>query len=270
MIIKDSIAEYHAKPSVSKTKLWRLLSDTPAKFKWLEDHPEPPTAAMQFGSALHKYVLEPDGFFDEYAVAPQCDRRTKAGKEEYQAFVESVQNKAVISTDDMVLISEMTGAIRANPRADFLLRGEVEMSYYWQDDMTGLDCQARPDCVKMVDGKALIVDLKTCARADTETMVKQAYALGYDMQAAMFMEAVSRERNVGCDFLFVCVEKEPPYLINILQADDLMIKSGQDRFREAIGIYKSCLDSGNWYGYEGAFGMVNTLGLPKWAAKEIE
>ena len=257
MIIKDSIAEYHAKPSVSKTKLWRLLSDTPAKFKWLEDHPEPPTAAMQFGSALHKYVLEPDGFFDEYAVAPQCDRRTKAGKEEYQAFVESAQNKAVISTDDMVLISEMTTAIRANLRADFLLRGEVETSYYWQDDMTGLDCQARPD-------------LKTCARADTETMVKQAYALGYDMQAAMFMEAVSRERNIGCDFLFVCVEKEPPYLINILQADDLMIKSGQDRFREAIGIYKSCLDSGNWYGYEGAFGMVNTLGLPKWVEKTLE
>jgi exodeoxyribonuclease VIII len=267
---KDSIAEYHARPGVSKTKLWCLLNDTPAKFKWLQEHPEPPTAAMQFGSALHKYVLEPDSFFYEYAVAPQCDRRTKTGKEEYQKFVDSVENRTVISADDMVLISEMTAAIRKNPRADFLLRGEVETSYYWQDEMTGLDCQARPDSVRMLDRRGLIVDLKTCARADTETMVKQAYALGYDMQAAMFKEAVEREYGISCDFLFVCVEKEPPYLVNILQADDLMIKSGQDRFREAIGIYKSCLDSGNWYGYEGAFGMVNTLGLPKWAAKEIE
>ena len=82
MIAKDSIAEYHARPGVSKTKLWCLLNDTPAKFKWLQEHPEPPTAVMQFGSALHKYVLEPDGFADESAIAPQCDRRTKAGKEE--------------------------------------------------------------------------------------------------------------------------------------------------------------------------------------------
>ena len=270
MICHDSIAEYHSKPSVSKTKLWRLLNDTPAKFKYLQEHPEPPTPAMQFGSAFHKYVLEPDGFFDEFAVAPQVDRRTKAGKEEWTAFVDSTRGKEVISTDDMVLIDEMNAAIRANPRADFLLHGEVETSYYWQDEMTGLDCQARPDCVKVVNGRGMIVDLKTCVRADTETMVQQAFRLGYDMQAAMFLEAVSRERNIECDFLFVCIEKEPPYLINILQADELMIKSGQDRFREAIGIYKSCIDSGNWYGYEGAFGMVNSLSLPKWAAKEIE
>ena len=63
-------------------------------------------------------------------------------------------------------------------------------------------------------------------------------------------------------------QKESRHLSEI--ADDLMIKSGQDRFREAIGIYKSCLDSGNWYGYEGAFGMVNTLGLPKWVEKTLE
>lgn len=270
MIIKDTIKQYHSKPGLSKTKLWCLYKETPAKFKWLQEHPSPPTDAMMFGSALHKYVLEPDGFFDEYAVAPQVDRRTKAGKEAMLEFQESAQGKDIVSADDMVLIGEMTAAIRENPRADFLLRGEVETSYYWQDEMTGLDCQARPDCLKIIGDKGIIVDLKTCRRADTDSMVRQAYDLGYDMQAFMFREAVEKERGIKCDFIFACIEKEPPYLINILQADDLMFQSGEDRFREAIGIYKSCSDSGNWYGYEGAFGMVNTLGLPKWAAKELE
>lgn len=270
MICKDNIKDYHAKPGLSKTKLWTLLNETPAKLRWLQDNPAPPTPAMQFGSALHKYVLEPETFFDEYAVAPSVDRRTKAGKEEYAAWLETAKGKEVVAPDDMVTIGEIAAAISAHKRASFLLRGEVETSYYWTDDMTGLDCQARPDCVKIIGDKGYIIDLKTCAKADTDTMIAQAYKLGYDMQAYMFKSAVEAERQIPCDFIFVCVEKEPPYLINILQADDLMLRSGEDRFREAIGVYKSCSESGNWYGYEGAFNIINNLSLPKWAAKEIE
>lgn len=270
MKIKDTIKEYHAQPYMSKTKLWQLLNETPAKFYWAQTHPTPPSPAMQFGSALHKYVLEPDGFFDEFAVAPSVDRRTKAGKEEYAKWLETAQGKDVVAPDDMVLIGEIAGALRDHPRASFLLQGEIETSYYWSDEATNIPCQARPDCVKIIGDRGYIIDLKTCAKADTDTMSAQAYKLGYDMQAFMFKHAVEKELDIPCDFLFVCVEKEAPYLINILQADDMMLQSGEDRFREAVGIYKDCLDTGCWYGYEGKFNVINNLPLPKWVSKEFE
>lgn len=270
MITKESIKDYHAKPYLTKTKLFSLLTNTPMKFKYLEEHPEPPTPAMAFGSALHKFVLEPDTFGEEFAIAPQCDRRTKEGKAIYAEFVENAKGKDIISADDMALIAEIDSAIKNHLRAKFLLSGEVETSYSWVDEATGLDCQARPDSIVKTADRIFIADLKTCTSADTDTMTAQAYKLGYDMQAAMFKEAVEKEFGLPCDFLFVCVEKEPPYLINILQADELMLQSGADRFREALGIYKDCIESGNWYGYEGKFNTVSTLSLPKWVAKDFE
>ena len=81
MITKDTLREYHSKPGISKTKLWRIIEKSPQWFKYCADNPpEFNSPALMFGAALHKAVLEPDGFGDEYIVAPKFDRRTKDGK----------------------------------------------------------------------------------------------------------------------------------------------------------------------------------------------
>ena len=189
---------------------------------------------------LHKAVLEPDGFGDEYIVAPKFDRRTKDGKAAYAAFEMSLAGRTTIPPDDMVVIGEMVAAVRGHKYADFLTKGEVEMSYYWQDELTGIDCQARPDCFKIVDGRGIVVDLKTTTDASTDSFRRDAIKYGYDMQAAMFIDACQKEYGIPCDFIFVAIEKTPPYMINILQADELMLKYGEDRFRTALGICKEC------------------------------
>jgi hypothetical protein len=71
-------------------------------------------------------------------------------------------------------------------------------------------------------------------------------------------------------FVFVPQEKTAPYAVNILQADDLMVQRGRDIFRELIGIYHECKQTGNWYGYLGAYNVINNLSLPAWLAKEME
>lgn len=271
MITKDSLHEYHSKAGMSKTKLWRILEKNPLWFKYCEDNPPLcDSPAFLFGAALHKAVLEPEGFGDEYIVMPKFDRRTKDGKELYAAFEMSRGERDIIVQEDKYIIDEMVTAVRSHKYADFLTRGEVEKSYYWTDELTGIDCQARPDCFKIVDGRGIIVDLKTCAEADTESFKRSAIKYGYDMQAAMFKAACEKEHGIPCDFIFVAIEKTPPYMINILQADEIMLKYGEDRFRTALGICKECNDSGNWYGYNGFSGIINNLSLPAWLAKEVE
>ena len=90
--------EYRQHDGVSRSKLWKLR-ESPEKAKWSWEHPEPPTPALLFGQAVHKLILEPVTFDDEFAVSPDCDRRTKAGKEAYNAFCEGLGDRAIITLD---------------------------------------------------------------------------------------------------------------------------------------------------------------------------
>lgn len=272
MIVSESIREYHAKCSLSKTKLWRIIEKGPEWFKYCEEHPEDDadSPSLTFGGALHKAVLEPGGFSDEYAVMPNIDRRTREGREAYVEFLAGSDGKTVITAADYEVIAAMAEKLAANRYAKFLLSGEVEKSYYWTDETTGLSCQARPDSFRIINGRGVITDLKTCTNAGNDAFRRDAVKYGYDMQAAMFKTACEKEHGVPCDFIFVAIEKTPPYMINVTQADELLIKYGEDRFREALGTYKECRESGNWFGYNGSLGIINNLSLPAYIAKEIE
>ena len=100
--------------------------------------------------------------------------------------------------------------------------------------------------------------------------MRDAIKLGYDLQAAMYKTGVEKEYGIPCDFVFVAVEKTPPHMINILQADELFLRRGEDIFREYLGLYKRCTETGNWFGYLGEYNQFNNLGLPAWLAKEVE
>ena len=91
-----TIKEYHAHPALSRSRLW-LLHESPQKFKWAEEHPEPPTAAFKLGAAFHKLALEPDTFDEEYAVAPSLDRRTTDGKALWEKFVHDTMGKELLT-----------------------------------------------------------------------------------------------------------------------------------------------------------------------------
>ena len=89
---------------ITNSMLSKLSEKSPAHFKyWLDNKPEP-TAAMQLGSAIHSAILTPLEFTKNYVVAPDIDKRTKAGKEAWAKFVE--ENTKTIITYPIALINE--------------------------------------------------------------------------------------------------------------------------------------------------------------------
>jgi hypothetical protein len=62
-------AAYHASAPISKSRLARI-GVSPAWFKWCEENKQEQTESMKFGSAFHKFVLEPKDFDNEFAIAP--------------------------------------------------------------------------------------------------------------------------------------------------------------------------------------------------------
>lgn len=270
MIKHESNAAYHASAPYSRSRLWRIIEKNPQYFKYCESHPPAKTPAMLLGSVFHKLVLEPSDFGSEYAIAPELDRRTREGRAAYEAFMDANSGKTAVPCEMYAQAKEMADAVAHDSLAAFLCGGAVEESYYFTDDMTGLACKVRPDSFREVNGRGLIVDLKSCMSASTEDFMRHAVKMGYDMQAAMYKTGVEAVRGIECDFVFVAVEKEPPYLINILRADDAMLKRGYDLYRECLGTVKHCRDTGVWYGYTGESHTINELSLPKWLAEQYD
>ena len=272
--------EYRQSDGISRSELWRLR-ESPEKFRWYQEHPEPSTPTLVFGAAVHKLLLEPDTFDAEFAVAPECDRRTKDGRDTYNAFLTASDGKSIISLADYEKAAEMAQKALETPFVKKLLDGEHEKPFYWVDDLTGELCKIRVDCISTIGGRPVIVDYKSAADASTDGFTRSAVNYGYTFQSGMYLEGVCQNlyhksilsllgTGEAPIFVFIVQEKNPPYSVNICQADDLFVKYGYDIFRELLGLYKDCKESNNFFGYLGAYNVINNLSLPAWLAKEME
>lgn len=84
--------EYREAEGISRSDLFKI-SRSPKHFKYEQENPAEQSKALLFGIALHSYVLEPEKFKEEYAIIPNCDKRTKAGKETYRQFLAENEGK---------------------------------------------------------------------------------------------------------------------------------------------------------------------------------
>lgn len=270
-LIEETNKIYHSnKIGISKSKLANM-GKSPEYFKWILDNPQEPTNDLILGQAFHKITLEPDTFYEEFAVMPNCDRRTKEGKETYARFMEENStngDKTIITEEDYKTISGMRDSVRANKYANALLsNGNTEQSIYWVDELTNEICKCRPDYYRTIEDRILITDLKSCRQADSLSLSKDVVKYSYDLQAGMYSTGLSThfEKPLDLiDFVFIFVEKEPPYLINVTQASRFVIDRGISLFREYLGMYAECKRTNNWYGYNGETGAPNDLLLPSY------
>ena len=246
--------DYEKMEGIRRSDLW-YMNKTPAHFKYHMDNPEEPTASLLFGIAAHMALLEPGKFLEQYIVAPNVDRRTKAGKEEYAAFLESSDGMSIISPDDMKAIHDMQQAMLANKEAFNLLLGEHEVPFQWTDPDTGEKCKCKPDClhVRESDGKKFIVDYKTTDSCEDGHFERSCRQYGYKFQAGMYTEGVTINTLDDYDFAFVAQEKKPPYAVRVYYCDGEFVSEGYDKFRELIGLYHKCRTENNWPGYDSAY-----------------
>ena len=260
--IKISNKEYREREGISSTELKKLMK-SPMHYKYWKDNPEEnDTPSLLLGRAAHKYVLETYDFYNEFVVAPNCDRRTKEGKAQWLLFRDQSEGKDIITQEQFEQIEEMRKVMLATPFVSKLINGEHEVSYFWVDEDTGLECKVRPDSIN--HKLKVIVDYKTADNAETQHFMRKAIDLGYDLQSYMYQQGV--KANLGEEYIFVFIvqEKKPPYAVNILEADENFMASGKRIFIEMLNLYKQCSETDNWFGYLGERSQINSLGVPKW------
>ena len=266
----ESNSEYHGNTSaISKSRLANM-SVCPRYFKWCEDNPKEPTEDLIVGSAFHKVVLEPNTFGEEFVVMPSFDRRTNNGKALYNEFMGSVNGRQIITVDQYNMILGMANSISCDKYANVLLNGEREVSMYYTDELTEIECKVRPDVYKVVGDKVIITDVKSCRSAMPETFMKDIVNYSYDLQAYMYRLGVSKVLNIPIDnisFVFMAVEKKEPYLMAMYEVTQDVFDRGEMLYRKYLGELKYCRDTNNWYSYNGFSNKPTTIGLPDWVTK---
>lgn len=265
--IKISNKEYRSRDGVSSTDL-KHMAKSPAHFRYWKDNPQEDTPALLFGRASHKYMLEENEFFTEFAIAPNIDKRTKSGKEEYAKFLEINKGKDIITADDFQKIKDMREALYATPSVKLLLSGQKELSFFLEDEETGIMMKCRPDCITNIADANILIDYKSCQDASSEAFMRNAINLNYDLQMSYYKDIMDKATERDYSVIFIAQEKTPPYAVNILEADEYFIKSGRDMYRTYLDLYKDCLDTGKWHGYIDT--QINSIGLPRWMQKYYE
>jgi membrane-associated HD superfamily phosphohydrolase len=231
-VTKDSNDIYHSHDSISasglkiihKKSVYHLINQ---QFK--------ETPAMALGTAVHQAILEPHNFHDIYHVIEKIDKRTKAGKEEYQKQIDLAQGKIIIEDDIHEIIKSILGDFRQNDLAQKYCKGEIELSHYTKYE--GIDVRVRPDVINHVSD--FITDVKTCQDNSPQAFKRDVYNWGYHLQAAFYMDMCGIN-----NFRFIACTTKYPYTVEVYTLDEKDIEFGRMAYKNAFKQWKKYLETG--------------------------
>ena len=234
----------------------KVLLRSPAAFEYERFNPREPTAELKFGKLVHCLCLEPNEVDVRYALAPDVDRRTTAGKEAFTRWAHANAGKEAVSADDWDRAHRIRDAVMTEA-GHMLTGGEAEKAYLWERD--GVLLKSKLDYVG-----ASIVDIKTTSAEDEDALTRAAWTYGYHISAAAYQEAVQAVEGRKLDKWFIFVTKQAPHQVVVLKAGQEFIDRGRAKWDSAVRLYQACDEFGHWPGLASRF-ESNELKPPRWA-----
>ena len=238
-------------PSISSSGLRKLIHECPAKY-WAFSDLNPAglkdegSNAFAFGRAAHALVLGEPEFNSKFIISPFDDFRTK----EARAWRDE-QTKQVVKAEEMETVKAMAAAQLASPQvARAFEMGKPELSLIWPDAETGIWMKSRPDWLPDRPSLRFLIEYKTCVSIEPHKLSLDVFKYGYEMQAAMALDAVEivmGKKPLG--LAHVVQEKEPPYLCDLRMFTPEQIAYGRLQYRKALRIFAHCIATATWPAY---------------------
>jgi PDDEXK-like domain of unknown function (DUF3799) len=260
-----SFATYAAAPGLNQSKLG-AFKKCPAKFKWLLENERGDTDSLRLGRAIHTATLEPNKFNQEFFCLPEIDRRTTKGKETYAELVGKNPGKTILKPDEFHTALEVAQSIRSQSHCLTLLESaHIELTLNWQDKATGVLCKARVDAYD--ENTGVVVDIKTTQDASRSGFPKKLFAYGYHRQAAWYLEGLKANGEPASHFVFIAVEKEPPYCVGVYRLSDETIRLSKLENEALLRRYAECVRTDSWPGYTDG---IEDISIPDYAQHTLE
>ena len=239
---------------------------TPAHYKAALNTPGKETKAKTFGTWAHMGLLEPERLDAMQPLPENVPRRSGPDWKALQAdnpgitFFPAGEWKEI--EGHIASARTIREHAMAHPVAAQLIeQGKREVSFVTTCPVTGVGYKGRLDLL----GDNFIADPKTTGEYYTYDMGRASYKFGYDIQVAMYSDAISRFRGLDPEydpvpFWFIMIEKTAPYLVTIFDGLAAFnestettephgyIKHGREKYLNALRNVKACEESGRWHG----------------------
>lgn len=264
--------QYHADPvqggslSVSGAK---LLLQAPAKYDYARRNGGKHSKSMDVGTRVHALVLGKG--FEQLELLDYPDYKTKAAQEEKKRVIRA--GRVPTLTHEYEEAQDIADTVLKHPTTGGLfVEGDAEVSMFWRDEEFGIWCRGRADYMTHFGGLPTIVDFKTTADASPadDGFGKSAYKFSYWMQDPWYREGWAA--HLGCDwqdidFIFACVETEPPYLVATYRIKPEHAELGREQNKIARERFRDCVKRDVWPGYSEE---IEDLELPRYGVQRIE
>lgn len=254
-LVPCSNEEYHGSEGESKSRL-DVVARSPAHYFAAYEDPnraprKPPTPALVTGTAIHAAILEPDVFATEFVIAPDVDRRTKAGRAEHAAFVEEHEGKTILTQEQWDIASGCRDSAWRNKEVARALRhGKAEQTYYAIDPDTGALIKCRFDWLGD-DGSML--DVKSTIDASPQGFIRSVLKYRYHVQEAWYRHVMSAALDIDAPWYmpwsFLAIEKEPPYACKLYTLPRDLMHIGELAAHLNLKTIVQCRKSGEWPAY---------------------
>lgn len=258
--------EYHAHRSSLSHSGAKLILRSPAHYHWALDHPAYKDV-FDFGSAAHARVL---GVGSEIVVHEYDAEKVKSPKSTNAWKVEQAEVRkrggVLLLPDEYAVVGAMADQLASHRLAMRLLsEGQPEVSAFAPDEETGVLRRSRFDWL----GANILTDYKTAVSSEPSAFVRAAANYGYHSQHAWYLDLAGDLGHPAQAFAFIVQEKEPPYVVTVIELPTDLVDVGRVRNRIALQRYRDCVESGHWPGYVSDDDFARPS-APTWALRTEE
>lgn len=274
-------ATYHESDALGSSGL-KLMARSPWHYR--NRVPVAQTRAMFCGTLVHCAQLEPDVMAKRYVVTPadapkyptpaqwaakKSNESSMADKAWWTAFEASCVGREIVTAKEYAITQEQLAAVAAEPvLAEVFSTGWGEVSGFWTDPATGIECKARWDWVHPVEpGVVDIADLKSCADESPRLFGIAAAKLKMELQEAHYREGFELITKLKVRrFIFAAVTSARPVLAVPYELSDEIRDQGKDERRELLERLAWCRKEDQWPTYGSGSG-VQILEYPAYAMR---
>jgi len=175
------------------------------------------TDAMQFGSLVHKLILQPDTFGDDFAVFEGARRAGKA----WQEFSQTNQDKTIIKQSELDAANNILNNAMKHEVVKTMLQNATakELELNWKHKEVNFKGFA--DILTTYEGKQCVVDIKTTTDAG-KRFERDLYYNDYKMQLAMYQDQFGKD----CEAYIIAIETTTPFNVQVYKLDDSLLFKG--------------------------------------------
>ena len=231
---KLPIEVYHAQSPLGSTGVKQMHNGTIAHYKYGEFKSKP---HFDIGTAIHVILLEPENFEKNVLVVE--NRKTK----EYKELKDKKTGSQVIVTrseyDKIIRLREKVFSKTENNKILLSDFGVSEKSAFVRCPKTNIKLKCRPDRVIEGEFSDILIDVKSCQSASYDKVVYDIAKYGYHIQEAFYRHVwqLATGKEIS-RFLFLFVEKEPPFASCIYEIEDSFVNEGRACMERVLDLYQ--------------------------------